>query len=104
NVVVAAPTGIAALNVEGYTIHRLFSLHPTTTLADIRDGSYYPGRFAQTLKTLDTLIIDEASMVRADLFDQIVTALERYGPSPGRAYGGVQLVLVGDLLQLPPVV
>src|SRR5699024_7402855 len=78
--------------------------HPTTTLADIRDGSYYPGRFAQTLKTLDTLIIDEASMVRADLFDQIVTALERYGPSPGRAYGGVQLVLVGDLLQLPPVV
>ena len=51
NVVVTAPTGIAALNVEGYTIHRLFSLHPTTTLADIRSGRYYPGRFAQTLKT-----------------------------------------------------
>ena len=104
NVVVTAPTGIAALNVEGYTIHRLFSLHPTTTLADIRSGRYYPGRFAETLKTLQTLIIDEASMVRADLFDQIVTALERFGPRPGRPYGGVQIVLVGDLLQLPPVV
>ena len=90
--------------MEGYTIHRLFSLHPTTTLADIRSGRYYPGRFAQTLKTLQTLIIDEASMVRADLFDQIVTALERYGPQPGSPYGGVQIVLVGDLLQLPPVV
>lgn len=104
NVVVTAPTGIAALNVEGYTIHRLFSLHPTMTLADIRSGRYYPGRFAQTLKTLETLIIDEASMVRADLFDQIVAALERFGPQPGRPYGGVQIVLVGDLLQLPPVV
>ena len=104
NVVVTAPTGIAALNVEGYTIHRLFSLHPTMTLADISSGRYYPGRFAQTLKTLETLIIDEASMVRADLFDQLVAALERFGPRPGRAYGGVQLVLVGDLLQLPPVV
>lgn len=104
NVVVTAPTGIAALNVEGYTIHRLFSLHPTMTLADISSGRYYPGRFAQTLKTLETLIIDEASMVRADLFDQIVAALERFGPQPGRPYGGVQIVLVGDLLQLPPVV
>lgn len=104
NVVVTAPTGIAALNVHGYTIHRLFSLHPTTTLEAIRSGRYYPGRFAETLKTLDTLIIDEASMVRADLFDQLATALERFGPQPGEPYGGVQIVLVGDLLQLPPVV
>ncbi|NDK30916.1 AAA family ATPase [Nesterenkonia haasae] len=104
SVVVTAPTGIAALNVDGYTIHRLFGLHPTTTIADIRGGRYYPARFAETLQTLQTLIIDEASMVRADLFDQIVAALERFGPRPGRPYGGVQLVLVGDLLQLPPVV
>jgi ATP-dependent DNA helicase PIF1 len=104
SVVVTAPTGIAALNVEGYTIHRLFGLHPTTTIADIRAGRYYPARFAETLRALQTLIIDEASMVRADLFDQLVAALERFGPRPGRAYGGVQLVLVGDLLQLPPVV
>ncbi|GAB3186667.1 AAA family ATPase [Nesterenkonia suensis] len=103
-VVVAAPTGIAALNVDGYTIHRLFGLHPQITLEEIRHGRYYPGRFAGTLKALDTLIIDEASMVRADLFDQLVAALERFGPQPGRRLGGVQLVLVGDLLQLPPVV
>ena len=104
NVVVAAPTGIAALNVDGYTIHRLFGLHPRVTLEEVRGGRYYPGRFAATLKALDTLIIDEASMVRADLFDQLALALERFGPSPGEPFGGVQLVLVGDLLQLPPVV
>lgn len=104
NVVVAAPTGIAALNVEGYTIHRLFSFRQGTTVEQVRDGDYYPARFAKTLKTLDTLIIDEASMVRADLFDCLVIALERFGPRPGTRFGGVQLVLVGDLYQLPPVV
>lgn len=103
-VVVAAPTGIAALNVGGYTIHRLFGFTPTTSLADIRTGGYYPGRFARTVKGLDTLIIDEASMVRADLFDKMAAALQRYGPDPGAPFGGVQLVLVGDLYQLPPVV
>jgi len=103
-VLVAAPTGIAALNVEGYTIHRLFGFRHTTTVDDVRSGDYRPARFAGTLRSLDTLIIDEASMVRADLFDMIVAALERFGPRPGAPYGGVQLVLVGDLLQLPPVV
>lgn len=103
-VVVAAPTGIAALNVDGYTIHRLFGFAPTTTLPDVRGGNYYPRRFARTLQALDTLIIDEASMVRADLFDMLVAALERFGPMPHRPFGGVQLVLVGDLFQLPPVV
>jgi ATP-dependent DNA helicase PIF1 len=104
NVVVVAPTGIAALNVDGYTIHRLFSFTTTTTLDDVRGGRYYPGRFAKIIGSLDTLIIDEASMVRADLFDQLAAALERFGPRPGTPFGGVQLVLVGDLHQLPPVV
>lgn len=103
-VLVAAPTGIAALNVDGYTIHRLFGFRPTTTLEDVRDGTYRPGMFAKALKSLQTLVIDEASMVRADMFDKVVAALERYGPHPGTEFGGVQLVLVGDLLQLPPVV
>lgn len=103
-VVVAAPTGIAALNVEGYTVHRLFSFNATKTLDDVRAGSYYPSRFSKTLAALETLIIDEASMVRADLFDMLSAALERFGPVPGTPFGGVQIVLVGDLYQLPPVV
>jgi ATP-dependent DNA helicase PIF1 len=58
NVVVVAPTGIAALNVDGYTIHRLFGFRTTTTLHDVRGGAYRPGRFAKTLASLDTLIVD----------------------------------------------
>ncbi|KAA9394631.1 AAA family ATPase [Kocuria coralli] len=104
NVVVAAPTGIAALNVGGYTIHRLFSFPASMSPETVRGNGYYPGRFAATLKDLDTLIIDEASMVRADLFDCLAIALERFGPRPGEPFGGVQMVLVGDLYQLPPVV
>lgn len=103
-VVVAAPTGIAALSVQGYTLHRLFGFRPTTTLDEVRAGRYQPGKLTKVLKSLDTLIIDEASMVRADIFDMMSTALQRFGPSPGEPFGGVQLVLVGDLYQLPPVV
>ena len=103
-VVVAAPTGIAALNVDGYTIHRLFGFGMTTNLGEVQHGGYRPGRFTKTLASLDTLILDEASMVRADLFDMLVAALERFGPRPGTPFGGVQVVLVGDLFQLPPVV
>nr|WP_276545086.1 exonuclease domain-containing protein [Brachybacterium muris] len=102
--ITVAPTGIAALNVDGYTIHRLFSFPLGVTEEHVRGGSYYPGRFAKALKELDTLIVDEASMVRADLFDALSAALELYGPRPGSPFGGVQLVLVGDLYQLPPVV
>ena len=104
NVVVVAPTGIAALNVDGYTIHRMFGFRSTTTLDDIRRGEYRPGRFTKTLASLQTLIIDEASMVRADVLDMVAAALERFGPAPGTPFGGVQIVLVGDLYQLPPVV
>lgn len=104
NVVVVAPTGIAALNVDGYTIHRLFSFTPGTTPEHVRGSEYYPRRFAKALKALDVLIVDEASMVRADLFDALAVALERFGPHPGKPFGGVQIVLVGDLFQLPPVV
>ncbi|BBZ33409.1 AAA family ATPase [Mycolicibacterium confluentis] len=104
NVVVVAPTGIAALNVDGYTIHRLFGFRTTTTLADVTGGAYRPGRFAKTLASLQTLIIDEASMVRADVFDMVAGALRRFGPHPDTPFGGVQIVLVGDLYQLPPVV
>lgn len=102
--ITVAPTGIAALNVDGYTIHRLFSFPTGVTEDSVRSNAYRPGRFAKVLSQLDTLIIDEASMVRADLFDSLTAALERFGPKPGAPFGGVQLVLVGDLYQLPPVV
>ena len=102
--ITVAPTGIAALNVDGYTIHRLFSFPKGVSEEMVRQRGYYPRRFARALKELDTLIIDEASMVRADLFDALTAALERFGPRPGAPLGGVQLVLVGDLYQLPPVV
>ncbi len=105
NVVVVAPTGIAALNVDGYTIHRLFGFRTTTTPGRHPHRRHYrPGRFTKTLSSLHTLIIDEASMVRADLFDMVAAALERFGPAPGTPFGGVQIVLVGDLYQLPPVI
>lgn len=104
NIVVAAPTGVAALNVDGYTLHRLFGYSALTTIQDIKSGDAKPGKFSPIIRKLDTLVIDEVSMVRADLFDMVVATLERFGPKPGTPFGGVQLVLVGDLYQLPPVV
>ncbi|MDV8001884.1 AAA family ATPase [Rhodococcus sp. IEGM 1408] len=101
---VAAPTGIAALNVGGYTIHRVFGFHPSHTPDHIRSTAYRPGRFAEALTGVSTLILDEASMIRADVFDMIAIALDRFGPDPTMPFGGVQIVLVGDLFQLPPVV
>src|SRR5699024_4091642 len=102
--ITVAPTGIAALNVDGYTIHRVFSFPLVVTEETVRSGRYYPGCFAKALRELVTLRVDQASMVRADLFDARSAELERFGPRPGTPFGGVQLVLVGDLYQLPPVV
>lgn len=104
NVAVAAPTGIAALNVDGVTIHRLFSFPPSVSLEYVLGPDYYPAKYGKLLKELDTLVIDEVSMVRADLFDCVAAALARYGPRRGERFGGIQLVLVGDPYQLPPVV
>lgn len=102
--VVVAPTGVAALNVGGQTIHRLFSF-PSFVTADFPNGrDYYPGKNAKVIKTLDVLVVDEVSMVRADLIDAMDGALRRFGPHPGRSFGGVQMVFVGDPYQLPPVV
>ncbi len=100
NVVVVAPTGVAALNVEGSTIHSFFQFpHRIITDDDIEavaDRSLY-GK-------LDLLIIDEISMVRADLVDAIDKFLRTNGKHRNLPFGGTQLMLVGDLFQLPPVV
>lgn len=103
-VAVVAPTGIAALNVGGVTIHRLFSFRPTVTPEQVQSKEYFPKKYAQLIGELEVLVIDEVSMVRADLFDSLALALARFGPRRGEPFGGVQLVLVGDPYQLPPVV
>ena len=101
--VVLAPTGVAALNVKGQTIHRFFNFYIDVTPEKIRKKDTRP-KDTKLYKKLRTIIIDEASMVRADLLDCIDTFLRMYGPSPSKPFGGVQMIFVGDLYQLPPVV
>jgi len=102
--VVLAPTGVAALNVGGQTIHRFFGFPPSVTLTQIESGGLFPRRNIDVIRNIQRIIIDEVSMVRADLLDCIDATLRRHGPSPGRTFGGIQMVLFGDPYQLPPVV
>ena len=99
-VVVAAPTGIAALNVRGQTLHSLFRLAPQLH----RKGRLAPNsRVCSLLKRIDTLVIDEISMVRADLLDAVDERLREAFRSDV-PFGGVQVIMFGDVYQLPPVV
>jgi len=101
--VVLAPTGVAALNVKGQTIHRFFNFYIDVTPEKIRSKDIRP-RDPKLYKKLKTIIIDEVSMLRADLLDCIDMFLRMYGPNTTQAFGGVQMIFVGDLYQLPPVV
>ncbi|MDR3425199.1 MAG: AAA family ATPase [Alphaproteobacteria bacterium] len=101
--VVLAPTGVAALNVKGQTIHSFFNFYVDVTPQKIRDRKTKP-RNAKLYKKLKTIIIDEVSMVRADLLDCIDVFLRMYGPHAMQPFGGVQMIFIGDLYQLPPVV
>lgn len=92
-----APTGIAALNVGGETLHRHFAFR-ANLLASLRN--YRPPAH---LEETDVLVIDEISMVRADYFDMMSRALSRVRNSPD-PFGGCQVIMFGDLFQLPPVV
>jgi ATP-dependent exoDNAse (exonuclease V) alpha subunit len=99
-VVICAPTGVAALNVGGQTIHSLFLL-PIGVIADREiDQS---AALRKLLNTIDTLVIDEVSMVNADLLDAVDRSLRQARQRPLEAFGGVQLVLFGDPYQLAPV-
>jgi hypothetical protein len=99
-VVIAAPTGIAALNVRGQTIHSLFRLAPQLH----RKGGLAPNsRVCSLLKRIKTLVIDEISMVRADLLDAVDERL-REACKNDLPFGGVQVIMFGDVYQLPPVV
>lgn len=98
--VVVAPTGLAAINVGGQTIHSLFSFPPRLITPDmIRSG-----RNARILKRIELLIIDEISMVRADLMNAIDKSLRMIRKAPDQPFGGVQVAMFGDPHQLPPVV
>ena len=100
---VLAPTGVAALNVKGLTVHSFFNFHIDITPEKIKKQKKTP-KNPQIYKKLKTLVIDEVSMLRADLLDCIEAFLSRWGPVKNRSFGGVQMVFVGDLYQLPPVV
>ena len=101
--VVLAPTGVAALNVKDQTIHSFFKFSIDVTPETIKKKKK-PPRKADIYKKLTRLIIDEVSMVRADLLDCVDTFLRLFGPKKNQPFGGVQMIFVGDLYQLPPVV
>jgi len=102
-VAVLAPTGVAALNVKGQTIHSFFGFKPNITLERVRRVRF--SNVGENIyKKLDAIVIDEISMVRADLLDCVDKFLRLNGPSISRPFGGIQMIFVGDLYQLPPVV
>ncbi|MCY4380584.1 MAG: AAA family ATPase [Proteobacteria bacterium] len=105
NLAVLAPTGIAALNVGGLTIHKFFGFAPHVTLQKVTQGKFEPDKDQkQVFKKLEVIVIDEISMVRADLLDCVDMFLRMYGPNKAQAFGGVKMIFVGDMYQLPPVV
>jgi ATP-dependent exoDNAse (exonuclease V) alpha subunit len=100
NIIVCAPTGVAALNIGGQTIHSLFKIPPEL----IRKNSLkVEKRTAKLLRHVDIVIIDEISMVRPDLMDGIDHILRKARKSK-LPFGGVQVIMFGDLYQLPPVI
>lgn len=111
--IVLAPTGVAAINAGGSTIHSFFHLPLCPYLPDVKElvTEYQtPERYrslrkerVKMIRTLDLLIIDEISMVRADLLDAVDMTLRRYRRND-KPFGGVQLLMIGDTSQLSPVV
>ncbi len=98
--VVVAPTGLAAVQVGGQTIHSFFGLPPRL----VKPEDIKPSRKLGIMRKLKTLVIDEVSMVRSDLMEGIDRSLRLNRKKPNVPFGGVRLVLFGDPHQLPPVV
>jgi len=105
--VVLAPTGVAAINAQGQTIHSFFQLPfgpivPGMTIKERGTYNKMSKEKKNLIKTLDLLVIDEISMVRCDVLDAVDQELRKYRDR-GKPFGGVQLLLIGDLQQLAPV-
>jgi DNA-binding CsgD family transcriptional regulator len=109
NIIVAAPTGVAAINAGGVTLHSLFQLpfHPyiptETNRFELLKNIRYNKQRIQLLRKMELLVIDEVSMVRADVMDAIDAILKSVRRNYNVPFGGVQLLCIGDLYQLPPV-
>lgn len=119
NTVVLAPTGVAAINAGGVTIHSFFQipfgpfvpddsrLRTTATGTENRETIYTTFRYREDkreiIENLELLIIDEISMVRADMLDVIDRILKAFRKKPYLPFGGVQVILIGDTFQLPPI-
>ena len=110
--IILAPTGIATINAGGSTLHSFFKLpfHPLLptdkryTARNIRDTLKYNGEKTKLLREVELIIIDEISMVRADIIDFIDKVLRIYNRNMREPFGGKQLLLVGDIYQLEPVI
>jgi tetratricopeptide repeat protein len=110
--IILAPTGIAAINAGGSTLHSFFKLpfHPLLptdkrySARNIRDTLKYNGEKTKLLREVELIIVDEISMVRADIIDFIDKVLRIYNRNMREPFGGKQLLLVGDIYQLEPVI
>lgn len=110
NAAIVAPTGVAALNAGGQTIHSFFRLGVKPYLPKVKRGrfvsnneSFFNKEAMNTIESLEYLIIDEVSMVRPDLLDNVADALRKVRKNDD-PFGGVKLIMIGDLFQLPPVI
>lgn len=119
---IVAPTGVAAINAGGVTIHSFFQLPLSPFIPDTRGSGFsnssqesnnrhnlisrlrYNREKRKLLQQLELLIIDEISMVRCDLLDAIDTILRHFRRRPDERFGGLQLLFIGDMYQLPPVI
>ena len=99
-VVLLAPTGMAAFNIGGQTIHSFFKFPPRIINLD----EITQARERELYRSVDTIVIDEVSMVNANLMDGIDVFMRKNGRDSSKPFGGAQIILFGDLFQLPPVV
>lgn len=102
NCVILAPTGVAALNIKGQTIHSFFGFKPGVMPSEIKQIKNK--QKVTMFKEIDIIVVDEVSMARADLIDCMDVFLRMHTSEPFEPFGGVQMIFIGDLYQLPPVV